>query len=50
MLNRFQTGANKEARTNRSSSWPSKADVPRLQTPEERHIGGYATPGDLTGS
>jgi hypothetical protein len=29
MLNRFQTGANKEARTNRSSSWPSKAAMSR---------------------
>jgi hypothetical protein len=32
MLNRFQTGANKEARTNRSSSWPSKAEARMTET------------------
>jgi hypothetical protein len=32
MLNRFQTGANKEARTNRSLSWPSKAEARMTET------------------
>jgi hypothetical protein len=41
MLNRFQTGANKEARTNRSSSWPGKAAMSRgYALPREQHIGG----------
>ena len=32
MLDRFQTGANKEARTNRSSSRPSKAEARMTET------------------
>jgi hypothetical protein len=32
MLNRFQTGANKEARTSRSLSWPSKAEARMTET------------------